>query len=327
MSFKAPIRTLSRIAPRYRLCGTIDRLGADALSRRHLSPSRPSICSSRCSPLFAIEPRALFNLRRHSTMATEDVNKANVLEEAQIDETKDVQDSEEDSDPGPIFEKWRPMIDAIADGTKEAFPASPSFDPSSPSTFQTFWRGVFTSLKDSVLKNQEIPHYLTEPPVSTCSVTLFDNRHALGCPCCQSPSEPAIELENENGVTKEDFMNAIVNTMYGEALPKVFIESEPMYQEDDETDDADDDDVESEDGSEDDAPETASFKNDSGVLVYTYGWMSAGGKNEGGTVMYGDEPDIILYCCPPDEFEKRTKKDEKDSKEPKEPKEARESKL
>jgi hypothetical protein len=36
------------------------------------------------------------------------------------------------------------------------------------------------------------------------------------------------------------------------------------------------------------------------------------------------QPGIILYCCPPDEFEKRTKKDEKDSKEPKE---ARESKL
>jgi hypothetical protein len=34
MSFKAPARTLSRIAPRHRLCGTIGRLGADALSRR-----------------------------------------------------------------------------------------------------------------------------------------------------------------------------------------------------------------------------------------------------------------------------------------------------
>lgn len=269
-------------------------------------------------------------------MATEDINKANILEEAQIDETKDVQESEEDSDPGPIFEKWRPMIDAIADATKEAFPASPPFDPSSPLTFQTYWRGVFTSLKDSILKNKEISQYLTEPPVSTCSVTLFDDMDVMGCPCCQSPSEPAIQLKNENGVTKEDFMNAIIDTMYGEELPKVFVEASPMYQSDDETDDADDD-VESDNGSEDDEPEAAVFENDSGVLVYTYGWMSAGGDYEWGTVMYGNEPDIILYCCPPGEFEKLKKRvekktnkeggDSKDEKEPEEPKEAIESKL
>ncbi|UPK91838.1 hypothetical protein LCI18_002773 [Fusarium solani-melongenae] len=234
-------------------------------------------------------------------MAAEHVNKANPLDEAQINEAKDVQDSKQDSNPGLIFEKWQPLMDAITAATWEAFPASPPFDASSPSTFQIYWRDVFTRLRDSVLNDQEIPHYLTEPPVST---------HVLGCPCCQSDSEPAIKLKNENGVTKEDLINAFIDTMYGEALPKVFIEENPILDDDDPdvenydgSEDDDDPDVESYDGSEDDDYS----KNDSGVLVYTCSWMTAGNK-EGGQVMYGDKPDIVLYCIPPDRFEKKAKK-------------------
>ncbi|RSL57366.1 hypothetical protein CEP54_008298 [Fusarium duplospermum] len=261
-------------------------------------------------------------------MATEEVNIAKGLEEVQIDESKVVQ---EDSDPEDIIEKWQPLVDAIAAATKEAFPASPAFDPSSPSTFQTYWRGVFTNLRDSVVKDEKISHYITKPPVNTCNITLFDNRHILGCPCCQSPSEPAIELKNENGVTKEDFMNAVIDILYGETLPKVFVEACPMGEEEDnETDDDDDDEVESDDGSEDDASEMMGFENDSGVLMYSYGWMSRGDNDEGERIMYGYEPNVILYCCRPDEFERKAKKEEKNTKEEKDSKdlkEARESKL
>ncbi|RMJ05044.1 hypothetical protein CDV36_014295 [Fusarium kuroshium] len=331
MSLKIPIRALPRIAPRHRLCGTIDRLGVAGLSCRNFPSSRPSIYSSPCSSIFTVEHRMFTTIIRHSTMATEDVNIAKALEKVQIDEAKDVQ---EDSDPEDILEKWQPLVDAIAAATKEAFPASPAFDPSSPSTFQTYWRGVFTNLRDSVVKDEKISHYITKPPVNTCNITLFDNRDVMGCPCCQSPSEPAIELKNENGVTKEDFMNAVMDILYGETLPKVFVEAYPMHDEED--NETDDNDVESEDGSEDDAPEAMGFENYSGVLMYTYGWMSGCDNDEGERVMYGDEPDVILYCCRPDEFEKKAKsvekkmkdwKDSKDSKDAKASKEVRESKL
>ncbi|KAJ4316471.1 hypothetical protein N0V84_007827 [Fusarium piperis] len=265
-------------------------------------------------------------------MATGDVSKVDGLEEGQIDETNEVQDAQEDSDPGPVIEKWQPMIDAIVEATKEAFPASPAFDASSPSTFQTYWRGIFTSLKDSILKNQEMPQYLTEPPLPTFNATLFDNRHVLGCPCCQSDSEPAIELEKDKGVTKEDLMDAIIDAMYGEALPKVFVELAPMRDDDDDDDDDDDEEtadaeIESEDGSEDDIADTAVFTNDSGVLIYAYSWMSSGNNDEGERIMYGDEPDVVLYCCRPDEFEKKTKSREKDLEHEGDSKGARESKL
>lgn len=234
-------------------------------------------------------------------MATGDVNnKANSLGEAQID---DIKHAQQDSDPGPVIEKWKPMVDAIAEATKKAFPASPPFDPSSPSTFQTYWRGVFADLRDSALEDNEIPHYLTEPPLPTFTVTLFDRMHALRCPCCQSYSEPAIELRNEDGVTKGDLMNAVIDTLYGDVLPKVFIEQEPFRGGDDEIDD-------SEVASEDDTPDAGRFRNDSGVLIYTYSWMSSGGNDAGETIMYGDEPDVILYCCRPEEFDEMSKEEE-----------------
>ncbi|RSM01094.1 hypothetical protein CEP52_008718 [Fusarium oligoseptatum] len=303
MSLKIPIRALPRIAPRHRLCGTIDRLGVAGLSCRNFPSSRPSIYSSPRSSIFTVEHRTITTIGRHSTMATEDVNIAKALEEVQINEAKDVQ---EDSDPEDILEKWQPLVDAIAAATKEAFPASPAFDPSSPSTFQTYWRGVFTNLRDSVVKDEKISHYITKPPVNTCKITLFDNRDVMG----------------------------LMDILYGETLPKVFVEAYPMHDEED--NETDDNDVESEDGSEDDAPEAMGFENDSGVLMYTYGWMSGCDNDEGERVMYGDEPDVILYCCRPDEFEKKAKsvekkmkdwKDSKDSKDAKDSKEARESKL
>ncbi|KAM0417364.1 hypothetical protein ACHAPT_012598 [Fusarium lateritium] len=233
-------------------------------------------------------------------------NLANGLEKAQIDDTNNnTQDLEQESDPEPIIEKWQPIVDALDAATKDAFPASPAFDPSSPSTFQTYWRGVFTRLRDSVVSDAEISHHLTKPPVSRFTVTLFDNMHVLGCPCCQSYSEPAVVLENEDGVTKEELLNGIIDKVYGEVLPKVFIEEDPML-ETDQTEVEEEDEDEEEDEEEVERPDSETFSNDSGVLMYTYSWMSCGNNAEGERVAYSDEPDIVLYCCRPDEYEKRT---------------------
>jgi hypothetical protein len=199
----------------------------------------------------------------------------------------------------PIVQKWHDAVDAIQKTTREAFSASPAFDPSSPSTFQTYWHDIFARLRDSMLADPQIPQYLTSPPVPKFTITLFDVIHGLNCPCCHPDVGPNIVLENEEGVTKGDLINGFIQCMYGDALPRVYIEPEPLCEE--EADASTGEEVEIPDGT---------YRDDAGMLVYSASWMSACGGQEGEAIAYSDEPNIVLYCCPQDEYEKRKKNDE-----------------
>lgn len=216
--------------------------------------------------------------------------------ERQTSGREDEVDSHSDPEEEIVIEKWHEVVETITKTTKDAYAVAPRFDPSSPSTFETHWHAVFSQARDSVSADPKIPRHLTTPPATKFTVTLFDAMHGLCCPCGHPPVEPNIVLENKDGVTKDDFMRTFVEYMYGGAFPRVYREPDPVCSKEyGETEAA------AAEPAED--PEEG-FRDDEGVLVYSAGWMSAGDSGLE-KVAYGDEPNIVLYCCGHDEFAKR----------------------
>lgn len=209
-----------------------------------------------------------------------------------------------------FLEKWDPVVQALTNTTRDSFADSPSFDPDAPEVFQSYWRDVFTRLRESISADEKIHKYLTEPPVKKFTATFFDAFHALACPCCHPDVDPNIVLENPDGVTKEDLVDGYIEAMYGEKLPWVWIEPHPMPLEEPEA--SAEDDVDEAEESDDEDLEEAKSEYTPGALAYACHWMSCGGDSDSGeqVVYNSQEPNIIFYCADPEEYHERREKEE-----------------
>ncbi|KAH6997256.1 hypothetical protein EDB80DRAFT_727472 [Ilyonectria destructans] len=182
-----------------------------------------------------------------------------------------------DSDAEPMLEKWHDVVKAIEATTREALFDSPSFD-SSPVDFKSYWHRIFAGLQDSLTSNPKIPEFLTAPPVKKFTITLFDESGVGGCPCCLPDVTPNISLENKDGVTKGDLINAFREYMYGSGSPEIHA-----------------------------ACDTNPSKGEIGGLVYSSDWMSCGYDGQEGekAVFHEEEPNIIMYCCGSERFKEK----------------------
>lgn len=212
------------------------------------------------------------------------------------------------SEDESVIEKWYEVTDAIRKTTGDAFATSPAFDATNPSAFQTYWRGVFTHLRESVSADSSIPRYLTEPPVDQFTITLFNAEHALNCPCCHPDVDPNIVLENDDGVTKEDLIDGFIDYMYGDALPRVYIEPYSVLHKD----------IVTESGGSRMVPggEGGEYSEGAGAVVYSCSWMSGGTDEDGETEAYSSDPQIVMYCCRQDEYEDRVRGKEEETETP-----------
>uniref|UniRef100_A0A8H7N0G6 Uncharacterized protein n=2 Tax=Bionectria ochroleuca TaxID=29856 RepID=A0A8H7N0G6_BIOOC len=217
-----------------------------------------------------------------------------VEEQSQTEEPESPEEMEEDT---PTTEKWQQVIKAIENTTKESLGASPPFDVSSPAVFQTYWRDTFRRLKRSVVADNTIPEFLTDPPVKKFSITFMDVIHGLGCACCHpDEAEANVTLDNPTGVTKADLMDGVIEQLYGAKLPRVYTEPEYLFDvRDREPGDTDSD-------NEGYSLDDISFTNDSGVVVYETAWISAPGQRDGNNLAYSEEPQIYFYCCKPEKY-------------------------
>lgn len=201
---------------------------------------------------------------------------------------------QEDPDPQPpVAEKWSEAVDAVLEATRAAFPSSPAYDAAEPGAFQSYWRGVFAQLSRQVTSDSHIPEHLTSPPCKEFVVNVFAQGagdEGYPCPCCLPEVEPSVRLENEAGVTKGDLIRGLGGFLYGEGLPRVYIE------------DGEGSDV---------VPEGEGGERDkrTGVLVHGADWMSEGGieGENGERYVYtggwiGRPAMIWMYCCQPGEF-------------------------
>ncbi|CAH0033977.1 unnamed protein product [Clonostachys rhizophaga] len=215
-------------------------------------------------------------------------------EQNRTEEPESPEDMEEDT---PTTEKWQQVIKAIENTTKESLGASPPFDASSPAAFQTYWRDVFRRLQSSIVADNTIPEFLTDPPVKKFSITFMDVLHGLACACCHPDEiEANVTLENDTGVTKADLMDGVIEQLYGEKLPRVYTEPEYLF----DVRDRGPSDTDSDD--EGYSLDDISFTDDSGVVVYETAWISAPGQRDGNNLAYSEEPQIYFYCCKAEKY-------------------------
>ncbi|KAF4985050.1 hypothetical protein FDECE_16863, partial [Fusarium decemcellulare] len=120
----------------------------------------------------------------------------------------------------------------------------------------TYWRNVFNRLRNSVSADPSIPRHLTDRAVLKFTITLFDQEPAIGSTLSHSYSEPIV-LKNNDGVQKEDLVNGLIDNLYGDTLPKVFIEQDLW---------GDRDEAIVEKCADDKEPRY--FKDDTGVVIY-----------------------------------------------------------
>jgi hypothetical protein len=132
--------------------------------------------------------------------------------------------------------------------------------------------------------------------VKSFTISLFSTQHQLGCPCCPPDVNPSAVLKNQAGVTKVDLISGLTDALYEDTLPPVYHEPEPLHM----ILAADNEPKPISDGN---------FRDDSGVMIFSYNWMIARRIEGGAAGVYGDEHSIILYCCPPDQYALNRKKE------------------
>jgi hypothetical protein len=174
-----------------------------------------------------------------------------------------------------LIELWGPIVDAIHNATREAFPSSPQ--GASRDEFQRYWHAIFTRLLETVAADSTIPGQLASPPVTKFIVNLFNHPHSMCCPCSMPDVSPTITLENEQGVGKMDLVRGMRDYLYGDTVPIINVLDGREFE------------------SEECAVETP--------LVFAADWMSGGNTAEGERVSYyTSSPHIFIYCCRADEF-------------------------
>jgi hypothetical protein len=212
----------------------------------------------------------------------------------------DSEQEEDDEDSEVLMvEKWGIIVDAIIKSTRKAFSSSPAFDSASPAEFQSYWHGVFLGIRDSIASDPTMPEMLTSPSAKKFKILLFDAKHGLGCPCCLPNVDANIALENEEGVTKLDFIEGLAKYLYGSptALPTVY--GRVM-------------------GNNADSEADHSASSSAGTLIYAADWMSMGrqhGSDEKLAYVHYEDTmkpvlKIWLYCCEAGNFEDLIKEKE-----------------
>lgn len=208
-------------------------------------------------------------------MASESVAAA---ADRQADEKQVGETSSEEELP-PLVQTWEESVEAIKKGIRHAFPNSPAFDAADPSSFQSYWRQVFTELRSSMESDSTIPNHLTSPSTAIFEIRLQKSEHSGECPCCLPQKEPEIVLRNDNGVTKGDLVIGLVDYLYNEQSTDV--------------------------ASDTNSKGAKRFARQ-GKVILDFNWMSAPEEIDGRNIAFVNEelriPEIFVYCGKPQAY-------------------------
>ncbi|KAK4226712.1 hypothetical protein QBC38DRAFT_218386 [Podospora fimiseda] len=214
-------------------------------------------------------------------------------------------DEEEEQIP-PTKEQWEPTLRALTSSFSSISPSSPS---ESPNSFRLRAHSLLTQTISEVQTNGSIPRFLTDPPCKKFKILFFDTdpkvlsgQEKLSCPCCLPISESNITLSNDDGITKEQLITAVREYLYGEEWteekdgPKVWKGDELVQRWENK--------------------EEGMMRVRKGV-VCKYNWLGGGwidkeDRSKGRKCLEPLGPEVVLFVCGVDEFERLVKGVEKD---------------
>ena len=105
-----------------------------------------------------------------------------------------------------FIEKRRSGIDSSSDGPNQ----NTDF-----SNFKAFWYGKFDDLRTELATSQQSKLFLTDPPLKVLEVEILDDGVKHECPCCLENRPADVIIREDAGITWDDFVKALRNTLYG----------------------------------------------------------------------------------------------------------------
>ena len=96
-------------------------------------------------------------------------------------------------------------------------------------SFKTFWHEKFTELRSELLASQESDLFITNPPLRVLEIEILEDAKEHECPCCLDFRDADIVIRAENGITRDIFLGAICDGLYGEAVKKEDLPLEEKY--------------------------------------------------------------------------------------------------
>ena len=142
--------------------------------------------------------------------------------DANGDNNADDDDEDEDEDDFEFLAK--PLLDIITDFitthvsnyNKDCPPPAAGF-----ATFKSFWRDRFDQMREELVTTQEADLFIMSPAPRVLEIMILDDNKEHRCPCCVVGDEPGFVIRAQGGITREIFLNAVRNYLYGEEVAEV----------------------------------------------------------------------------------------------------------
>lgn len=129
-------------------------------------------------------------------------------------------DSSSSSDDYEDYEHLaQPLWDFITDRVESFQPTTSTHSPDFDS-FKTLWRGKFEEMRAELAASYESSQFITDPPLRQLEIEILDNAENKGCPCCFEDRDPDIVITASSGITKDIFVKAVCDGLYGDDVTK-----------------------------------------------------------------------------------------------------------
>ena len=138
---------------------------------------------------------------------------APIAYEEEADEDGD--EVEYTNNAGPIFDLIQSRVTNILKSTTCTPPHPDTF-----SAFKAFWREKFAEMRSELAARNESSIFLTSPPLKVLEIEVKDAIMEHSCPCIFDYVGADIVIREEGGITRDHFLKAISDGLYGEDVER-----------------------------------------------------------------------------------------------------------
>ena len=138
---------------------------------------------------------------------------APIMYEEEVDEDGD--EVEYTNNAGPMFDLIQSRVTEILESTINTPPYPDTF-----SAFKAYWRGKFAEMRSELAARNESSIFITSPPLKVLEIEVKDSNMEHTCPCIFDYVDADIVIREEGGITRDHFLKAISDRLYGEDVER-----------------------------------------------------------------------------------------------------------